>query len=286
VEKDYDILVRLDEAGRSDPERILELPVFTELGTALPLSAVAEAVASTEPNRIDRQNRQRQILVGGGFVGRDMGPVLGKAQDAAAAMALPEGTHIRLAGDAKYMDEAFGSLALAMVLSVAFVYMILASQFGSYVHPFTIMLALPFSIVGALVALLAARFSLDMLALIGMILLMGLVTKNSILLVEFTNQLRRNGLGVRDAILEAGPVRLRPILMTTMAMIFGMIPVAAGFGAGSELRQPMGVSVIGGLITSTLLTLIAVPVAYSLVDDLGHRARGRVARRKPAIEPR
>jgi hydrophobic/amphiphilic exporter-1 (mainly G- bacteria), HAE1 family len=122
---------------------------------------------------------------------------------------------------------------------------------------------------------LITRFSLDMLAMIGMILLMGLVAKNSILLVEFINQMRRRGLPVREAILEAGPIRLRPIMMTTLAMIFGMIPVAVGFGAGAELRQPMGISVIGGLIASTLLTLVAVPVAYSLIDDLGQWIKRR-----------
>jgi HAE1 family hydrophobic/amphiphilic exporter-1 len=167
----------------------------------------------------------------------------------------------------------FSSFGMALGLAVLFVYMILASQFGSFVHPFTIMLALPFSIVGALLSLFVLRFSFDMLAMIGIILLMGLVTKNSILLVDFINQLRRRGVAVRDAILEAGPIRLRPILMTTLAMIFGMIPAAVGIGAGSELRQPMGIAVIGGLITSTLLTLVVVPVAYSLITDLGRLLR-------------
>lgn len=273
--KDVDILVRLRDADRSDPERLLELPMVSSRGVQVPLSAVASVVPSREPGKIERQNRQRQIMVGAGYTGRDMGVVLANARAAAASVPVPQGTVIRLSGDSKYMDEAFSSLNFAIALSVIFVYMILASQFGSFVHPFTIMLALPFSIAGALLSLLVARFSLDMLAMIGIMLLMGLVTKNSILLVEFTNQLRRRGLGVREAIMEAGPIRLRPILMTTLAMIFGMIPVAAGFGAGAELRQPMGISVIGGLITSTLLTLIAVPVGYSLIDDLSNRLTGR-----------
>ena len=285
ADKDIDILVRLTEADRDDPDKILQLPVFTTRGAVLPLSAVARAAPSTEPNQIDRQNRQRQILVGGGFTGRDMGVVLERAREAANSIPLPAGTIIRLSGDAKYMDEAFDWLNLAISFSVVFVYMILASQFGSFIQPFVIMLALPFSVVGALVALLMARFSLDMLAMIGMILLMGLVTKNSILLVEFTNQLKRRGLSTRDAILEAGPIRLRPIMMTTLAMIFGMIPVAIGFGAGSELRQPMGVSVIGGLITSTLLTLVAVPVAYSLIDEAGQKLTRRLRHEATIPEP-
>lgn len=280
ADKDVDIVVRLAEGDRDTTEKVLQIPIVTARGVQLPLSAVASAVPSTEPHRIDRQDRRRQILVGGGFSGRDLGAVLANAREAVDSMQIPEGVTVRLAGESKYMDEAFSSLNLALALSVAFVYMILASQFGSFIHPFTIMLALPFSVVGALVALLAARFSLDMLAMIGIILLMGLVAKNSILLVEFTNQLRRRGLGVREAILEAGPIRLRPILMTTLAMIFGMMPVAVGFGAGAELRQPMGISVIGGLMTSTLLTLVAVPVAYSLIDDAGRWIVGRF-RRKP-----
>ncbi|MHB8993059.1 MAG: efflux RND transporter permease subunit, partial [Chloroflexota bacterium] len=232
----------------------------------------------------DRQNRQRQVLVGAGVAGRDLGAVLSQAREAVEAMPLPEGVTVRLAGDVKYMDEAFSSMGLAIALSAIFVYMILASQFGSFIHPFTIMLALPFSIIGALLSLLMARFSLDMLAMIGILLLMGLVTKNSILLVEFTNQLRRRGRSVHEAILEAGPIRLRPILMTTLAMIFGMIPVAVGFGAGAELRQPMGISVIGGLITSTLLTLVAVPVAYSIIDDAGRWIAGRSCKTPRQLE--
>ena len=284
ADRDEDVVVRLAETDRDAPEKLLQLPIVTARGIQLPLSAVASVSASTAPNQIDRLDRQRQILVGAGFTGRDMGPALGLARAAAASMPLPAGVSIRLSGDARMMDEAFASLYLAIALSVVFVYMILASQFGSFVHPFTIMLALPFSVVGALLALLALRFSLDMLSMIGMILLMGLVTKNSILLVEFTNQMRRRGLGVREAILEAGPIRLRPILMTTLAMIFGMLPVAAGFGAGAELRQPMGISVIGGIITSTVLTLVAVPVAYSLIDDLAARATGARGRARATRE--
>ncbi|HEX9016734.1 MAG TPA: efflux RND transporter permease subunit [Chloroflexota bacterium] len=285
ADKDVDILVRLQESDRNDPNRIIDLPVVSTRGVQMPLSSVARVSSTTEPNVIDRQNRQRQVLVGAGYGGRDMGAVLARARAAAASVPLPEGTTVRLSGDSKYMDEMFDSLKLAIGLSVLFVYMILASQFGSFVHPFTIMLALPFSIAGALLSLLVARFSLDMLAMIGIILLMGLVTKNSILLVEFTNQMKRRGLSTREAILEAGPIRLRPILMTTFAMIFGMAPVAAGFGAGAELRQPMGISVIGGLITSTLLTLVVVPVGYSLVDDMSRRVAGRFRGGKPRMEP-
>jgi HAE1 family hydrophobic/amphiphilic exporter-1 len=155
-----------------------------------------------------------------------------------------------------------------MIMSVIFVYMVLASQFGSFTQPLVLMLALPLSIIGAFLALLIVHFTFDMTAMIGIILLMGLVTKNSILLVDFTNRLRDQGMPRDQALLTAGPIRLRPILMTTLSLILGMLPVALGLGAGGSFRAPMAVAVIGGLITSTLLTLILVPVAYSIVDSL------------------
>jgi len=269
TDKDVNIVVRLVAGERDNPDRILQLPILTNKGTQLRLFAVASMLPSTEPAKVDRENRQRQILVSAGTTGNDAGPTLAAAQAAVAAIKLPDGVTLVAGGDTQATAEAFASLFMALGLSVAFMYMILASQFGSFIHPFTIMLALPFSIVGAMMALLITRFSLDAMSMIGIILLMGLVTKNSILLVEFTNQMRSRGLSTREAILHAGPVRLRPILMTTLSMICGMLPVAVGFGAGSELRQPMGVTVIGGVITSTVLTLVAVPVAYSLIDDAG-----------------
>jgi hydrophobic/amphiphilic exporter-1 (mainly G- bacteria), HAE1 family len=270
ADKDIDIVVRLSGEERENTESILQLPISTNRGTQLPLSAVASLLPSTEPAKIDRENRQRQVIVSAGVSGSDAGPAMTAAQAAVASMKLPDGVTLVAGGDTQQTNEAFAALFMALGLSIAFMYMILASQFGSFIHPFTIMLALPFAVVGAMVALVVARFSLDAMSMIGMILLMGLVSKNSILLVEFTNQMRQRGMSTREAILHAGPVRLRPILMTTLSMICGMLPVAVGFGAGAEMRQPMGVSVIGGVITSTVLTLVVVPVAYSLIDDLGN----------------
>ncbi len=284
-EKDLDLVVRLQSSDRVAPADLLRLPLVSSQGVQTPLSSVARVVPATEPSVIERQDRQRQVLVGGGYLGRDQAAVVGEARAAVDRLQLPPGVTVKVAGQEQYTADAFSSLVLALGLAVAFVYMILTSQFRSFVHPLTIMLALPFSIVGALLALFATGRALDMLAMIGIILLMGLVTKNSILLVEFTNQLRRRGQTTHEALLEAGPVRLRPILMTTLAMVFGMLPVAAGIGAGAEMRQPMGVSVIGGLLTSTLLTLVAVPVAYSLIDDLLRSIRGWRARSASAVGP-
>jgi HAE1 family hydrophobic/amphiphilic exporter-1 len=173
------------------------------------------------------------------------------------------------------MREVFGSILFALMLAVIFVYMILAAQFESFVHPFTIGLSLPFALIGAVLALLLTHHTLNMMSMIGIVMLMGLVTKNAILLVDYTNTLRSKGLERNQAILQAGPTRLRPILMTTAAMIFGMLPVALGLGAGSELRAPMAVCVIGGLLSSMFLTLLMVPVVYTLLDDLQRRFRRR-----------
>jgi HAE1 family hydrophobic/amphiphilic exporter-1 len=189
---------------------------------------------------------------------------------------LPPGYTFGFTGMADTMKESFGYLFFALFLAVIIVYMVLASQFESFIHPFTIMLALPLSLVGALGALLLAHMTVSIFTMIGIIMLMGLVTKNGILLVDFTNTLRRrDGMERNAAILKAGPIRLRPILMTTFAMIFGMGPIAL---FGSESRAPMAVTVIGGLTTSTLLTLVVVPVVYTLLDDLAHPSRWRVVR--------
>jgi HAE1 family hydrophobic/amphiphilic exporter-1 len=172
------------------------------------------------------------------------------------------------------------NILLSLLLAIVFVYIVLAAQFESFVHPFSIMLALPMSLVGAAIFLYVFKSSVSVMSLIGIIMLMGLVTKNGILLVDYTNTLRRKGLSRFDALIQAGPTRLRPILMTSFAMVFGMIPVAFSFGEGSEFRKPMGQAVIGGIITSTFLTLLIVPVVYSILDDFSFKKLFRKLLRK------
>jgi HAE1 family hydrophobic/amphiphilic exporter-1 len=178
------------------------------------------------------------------------------------------------------MQESFEFLMFALVLGIIMAYMVLAAQFESFVQPIIILLSLPFSFIGAFGALFLTGRTLNIFSFIGLVLLMGLVKKNAILLVDYTNTLRQRGMARREAILEAGPVRLRPILMTTFAMIFGMIPVAAAVGEGAETRSPMGIGVIGGLLTSLFLTLIVVPVAYDAIDALSEK----IFRKKKAVE--
>jgi HAE1 family hydrophobic/amphiphilic exporter-1 len=184
-------------------------------------------------------------------------------------------------GSGDLMEESFASINFSLFLAIVLIYMILASQFESFVHPLTIMLSLPLSIAGALGGLALTGRTLNIFSMIGMIMLMGLVTKNAILLVDYTRLLRDRGMGKDEAILTAGPVRLRPILMTALSTIAGMIPIAIGLGAGSETRAPMGACVVGGLVTSTMLTLVVVPVMYSLMDDAGRWVL-RSMKRSPA----
>jgi HAE1 family hydrophobic/amphiphilic exporter-1 len=176
-------------------------------------------------------------------------------------------------------------MVAAMALAVIFIYIVLASQFGSFAQPIAIMASLPLALIGVMLALLLWRSTLNVFSMIGLVMLMGLVTKNAILLIDFVNQARREGMERAAAVVRAGSVRLRPILMTTLAMIFGMIPLASGLGEGGEQRAPMGQAVIGGVITSSLLTLIVVPVIYTYLDDLAAWARrfGKLAAPSPGI---
>jgi HAE1 family hydrophobic/amphiphilic exporter-1 len=232
------------------------------------LSDVAEVKLSSGPTQIDREGRQRQVIVYSNAVGVSPGEIIAKVGDLLPALNLPLGYSTKFVGSAQMMQESFAEIGKALVLAIILIYMVLAAEFESFVHPLTIMLSLPFSLVGAILGLLVAAKTINIMALIGVIMLMGLVTKNAILLVDYTNQLRANGVEVIEALVEAGAVRLRPILMTTAAMIFGMLPVAFGIGAGAELRSSMGVVLVGGLITSTMLTLIIVPLVYLLIDRM------------------
>lgn len=266
-DKEYDITVRLRKQDRDKIQDILSLTVPSAKAGAVPLRSMTRLKETSGPVQIDRGQRERQVVIGA-FQSGSLGDAVNKIKRELADLPLPPGVSLHYTGETEYMEQAFSSLGLAMALAVVFIYMVLASQFGSFVHPFTIMMALPLSVIGALAALLATGKHLDIVSMIGLILLMGLVTKNSILLVDFTIRLRHEGMTREEALLTAGPIRLRPILMTTLAMILGMVPIALGLGAGGEFRSPMGIAVIGGLITSTALTLLVVPVVYTLVDDI------------------
>jgi hydrophobic/amphiphilic exporter-1 (mainly G- bacteria), HAE1 family len=265
-----DVRVRLAEHQRSDSTDVLAVPVRTRGGKLVELGNMVEIRNSTGPVRIDRQDRTREVTLMANLTpGKALGEALSDVRRLEADIGLPAGVTSAFSGDGDLMAESFENIGFSMLLAIVLIYMVLAAQFESLVHPFTVMLSLPLSVVGALGLLWMTGRTLNIFSLIGMIMLMGLVTKNAILLVDYTNLLRRQGLGQREALLRAGPVRLRPILMTAFSTMAGMVPVAIGWGAGAETRAPMATSIIGGMATSTILTLVVVPVVYSLLDDAG-----------------
>lgn len=277
-----DVRVRLDESYRQRVESIRALKVRSASGQLVDLSNIVDIGTGTGAAKIDRQNRQRQITVLANLQGKALGQALQEVEGAASTKLDPS-TPRDFAGQGDMMRESAGYMLLALVLAIVLTYLILAAQFESFMHPFTIMMSLPLSLIGALGGLLIGRMTLNIFSMIGVIMLMGLVTKNAILLVDYTNTLRREGLSRTEALLKAGPVRLRPILMTTGAMIFGMIPVALALSEGGEQRAPMAAAVIGGLITSTMLTLLVVPAAYSVLDNLAARLR-RLVTSTPIVD--
>jgi HAE1 family hydrophobic/amphiphilic exporter-1 len=260
-------------------ETLSNLKVRAANGQLVDLASVVTVTRGEGPSQIERQARQRQVTVLAGLEGIPLGDASVVVTQAADKVVPP---HLSrdFAGMAEVMQESAGYMAIALLLAIILVYMILAAQFDSFIHPFTIMLSLPMSVVGAFGALFISGMTLNIFSMIGVIMLMGLVTKNAILLVDFANQLRDKGRSARDALMEAGPIRLRPILMTTAAMIFGMFPVALALGEGGEVRAPMAVVVIGGLITSTVLTLVVVPVVYLMFDGMTHSRPVRWLSRK------
>ncbi len=259
-----DVVLRLNERQRERIEQLRGLPVaFAKDGTPIALDSVATIEAVFNPEIIRRQNLQRREAIFAGVQGRSAGEVGDDVQKLIKETHLPPGYSFDVGGQMQQQAEAFGGLLAAMALAVIFIYIVLASQFGSFIQPIAIMASLPLALIGVMLALLLWRSTLNVFSMIGLVMLMGLVTKNAILLVDFANQARKAGATVADALLQAGLIRMRPIIMTTAAMVFGMLPMALAFNDGGEIQAPMGRAIIGGVITSTLLTLIVVPVLYS-----------------------
>ena len=282
------VRVRLPLALRQDPTQVerlrLAVPKPNTLPALVPLGNVVNYGMSTTPSEINRQDLTRQVVITANLDGLPLGTAVKKVQEAAKHLTMAPGYRIVFSGEAEDMAESFGYMAEALILAVIFVYLILAAQFESFIDPLAIMFSLPLSIVGMAGMLYLTRGTINIMSLIGLIMLMGLVTKNAILLVDFTKTLRGRGMMRREALITAGRTRLRPILMTTLAMIFGMLPLALALGQGAEMRAPMARAVIGGLITSTLLTLLVVPVVYTVLDDIGGWVRRRWEGKKEAQE--
>lgn len=264
-----EVLLRLPEEQRERVDQMRNLPVaFARDGTPIALDTVATIEPVTNPDVIRRQNLQRREAIFAGVQGRPAGDVGADVQKLIKETTLPPGFSFDVGGQTRDQQEAFSGMLAAMGLAAIFIYIVLASQFGSFLQPIAIMASLPLALIGVMLALLFWRSTLNVFSMIGLVMLMGLVTKNAILLVDFANHARRAGATVAEALLQAGMIRMRPIMMTTAAMVFGMLPLALAFNDGGELQAPMGRAIIGGVITSTLLTLVVVPVLYSyLVRD-------------------
>ncbi|HPL95947.1 MAG TPA: efflux RND transporter permease subunit [Smithellaceae bacterium] len=282
----YDVRMRLDAKDRMSPSDIGRLYVRAVNGELVRLSDIVTVEEGGGPSSISRKDRQRTIWIFANLQDKPLGEAMQEI-DAISARILPAGYVAGYSGEAEEMGKSFKYLMFALLLGILLAYMVLASQFESLLHPVTILLSMPLSFIGAFAALLIFGKSLSIVSFIGLVLLMGLVKKNAILLVDFTNTLRERGLSRREAILQAGPVRLRPILMTTFAMVFGMLPVALGIGEGADLRAPMGITLIGGLLTSLFLTLAVVPAAYDIFDDWKENMIRRLGSRgaSPWIRP-
>jgi hydrophobic/amphiphilic exporter-1 (mainly G- bacteria), HAE1 family len=262
-----DIRVRADEQFRSSVQDLRQLTVHQAGKTAVPLSAVAEVREEEGPADIRRAEGNRVAVVTANLSGGDLGTVSERIRSELESMSFPSGFEWRIGGQRQEMETSFGSMRLAIFLAVFMVYLVMASQFESLLHPFVILFSLPFALVGLLATLFLFNVTISIVVLIGAILLAGIVVNNAIILVDYTNQLRRGqGLPKLEALQKACRVRLRPILMTTATTVLGLLPMALGLGAGSELRSPMALTVIGGLITSTLLTLLILPSVYTLLD--------------------
>jgi len=284
-----DVAVRLVPESRRRTEDLRRLPLLIAgpngLPTTVPLGQVADITSSIGPAVINHLNRDPVVNVEWNVSGRSTGEVMDDVRARIATLQLPPGVRITEGGDAEQQTEVFGNIFLALGVAAMLMYLILVMQFGSFVDPLAIMLSLPLSMIGVMLGLAVTGMTINIMSLIGVILLMGIVAKNAILLIDFAKWAReREGLSLRDALIQAGAIRLRPILMTTFALIAGMIPVALGSGEGAQFRAPLGVSVIGGVITSTLLTLIAIPTFYEILDEarehlfgLANRIFGREA---------
>jgi HAE1 family hydrophobic/amphiphilic exporter-1 len=287
--EEHPVIVRLPGSARTSVAELARLPLVTGsfdpasgASRIVTLGHIASLTESSGPQKIQRRNLERVVSVESNYEVRTLTEVSRDIERGAKGIDLPAGYTITLGGETEDFRETVGYILESLAIAVVFIYLILASQFGSFLYPLAIMLSLPLSLVGVFIALLLTGSDFNIMSMIGIIMLMGLVTKNAILLVDFANQARAKGGARRDALIDAGEIRLRPIVMTTLAMIFGMLPIALALGAGAEFRAPMARAVIGGLVASTLLTLVVVPVVYTVFDDAGGWMRRRLTRGRPA----
>ncbi len=274
--------IRVQLSGSADeftPNELSGLYITSSTGALIPLNQVAELKQEQGPNSISRNNQARIVTITSQLAGRDLGSVIRDIQKGMSTMNLPSGYLVEFGGQQEQMADSFGSLGLALVLAIILVYLVMVAQFESLLYPFVIMFSVPVTLTGVVFALLITGRSFSVVAFIGMIMLVGIVVKNAIVLVDYINILRRRGLGRNEAILQAGPTRLRPILMTALTTVMAMFPMALGIGEGAESQAPLATVVVGGLLFSTLITLVLVPVGYTIMDDLSNKVSTKIFRK-------
>jgi HAE1 family hydrophobic/amphiphilic exporter-1 len=268
---EYDILIGLDRYDRSNINDVRSLPFTNANGQTFVLSQFAEVKEGLGESVLQRTDRLNSITVNSNVAGRPTGTVASDIKAKLAQVNIPEGVSIEYLGDVKNQGDAFASLGLALIVAILLVYLIMVALYESAIYPFVVLFSIPVALIGALLALALAMETLNIFSIIGVIMLLGLVSKNAILIVDFTNQLKDEGRPVEEALIEAGKERLRPILMTTLAMILGMLPIAVATGAGSEIKNGMAWVIIGGLTSSMILTLFVVPSMYLIIERLKNR---------------
>ncbi|MGB9792277.1 MAG: efflux RND transporter permease subunit, partial [Thermacetogeniaceae bacterium] len=281
--EELDLRLRLIPEARQNLRDLENIRILSPTGVSVPLREIAEIREGVTPAVIRRQDQTRVCTITGDLAGRPLGVVIRDIKARLAGLRLPPGYEITYGGQQKMMQESFSSLGFALVLGILLVYMVMASQFESLLHPFVIMFTIPLALIGVVLAFIITGKTFGVTAFIGVILLAGIVVKNGIVLVDYINTLRRRGLSREEAILQAGPVRLRPVLMTALTAMLGMLPLAIGAGEGGELDSPLAVAVIGGLFVATFLTLIVIPVVYTVLEDLVVRLRKRLASLFPGL---
>jgi HAE1 family hydrophobic/amphiphilic exporter-1 len=282
-----DVTVRLAPESRANTADLERLPLTLQGSdgrvVTVPLGQIADVQRSTGPAQINHLNRDPVVNVQANVQGRSLNEVTSAINAKLAKMPLPTGYRITQGGEARDQAEVFTRIFTALGIAVLLMYLILVMQFGSFLDPLAILISLPLSLIGVVLALIVTGSTLNIMSLIGVILLMGIVAKNAILLIDFAKWAREGGLPLRDALIQAGRIRLRPIIMTTVALIAGMIPVAIGAGEGADFRAPLGRAVIGGVITSTLLTLIVIPTVYEILNEWKEALGRLITKRSSAV---
>jgi HAE1 family hydrophobic/amphiphilic exporter-1 len=282
---EYNIRVRLDEESRQSQRDIENLLIMTPAGRQVPLRAVADVVVDRAPMRIDRKAQERLVTLTVDVAGRNLSSTSGDVKKAMKKVPVPNDYRIDFSGSAAEMQKSFMYLALAFVVAMVLCYMVMASQFESYLDPFVIMFTIPMGIIGVALALLVTWTPMSIMVLVGVVMLVGIVVNNGIVLVDYTNQLHDGGMPLFEAIQKAGVTRMRPVLMTALTTIFGMLPLALGLGESGETWAPMARAVVGGLTVATVLTLVVVPVIYAIMEMRRDKYRAKKeARRKAALK--